>query len=148
MQNVVLGVENVHLPLSGCCRFICYIKIDKKTEGEGKLALAAALPVDSRIKYIVAVDRDIDIFNESEVLWAVATRTKFPDDAIVITDIVGEALDPTGTDSGLITKVGVDATKPVGAAFSEKVGFPPEIERRFSLESYVDAQRLAAFPRG
>ncbi|MCL5958237.1 MAG: UbiD family decarboxylase [Chloroflexi bacterium] len=148
VQNVVLGVQNVHLPLSGCCRFTCYIKIDKKTEGEGKLALAAALPVDSRIKYIVAVDKDVDIFNESEVLWAIATRTTFPQDAIVISDIIGEGLDPTGTDTGLITKVGVDATKPVNAAFAEKVGFPAEVMSKFNLEKYANAKQIAAFPRG
>ncbi|MCL5962433.1 MAG: UbiD family decarboxylase [Chloroflexi bacterium] len=148
VRNVVLGVENVHLPLSGCCRFICYIKIDKKTDGEGKLALAAALPVDSRIKYVVVVDKDIDIFNESEVLWAIATRTKLPDDAVVITDIVGEGLDPSGTDQGLINKVGIDATKPVGVAFAERVGFPPDVAQTFDLGKYVSPDRMAKFPPG
>ena len=148
VQNVVLGVENVHLPLSGCCRFTCYIKINKKTEGEGKLALAAALPVDSRIKYIVVVDKDINIFNESEVLWAIATRTTLPQDAIVITDIIGEGLDPTGTDTGLINKIGIDATKPINSAFAEKVDFPQELHRSFNLEKYVSAQQAAVFPRG
>ena len=49
----------------------------------------------------------MDIFDEPEVLWAVATRTKFPDDAIIIPDIIAEGLDPMGTDTGLITKVGI-----------------------------------------
>ncbi|MCL5961318.1 MAG: UbiD family decarboxylase [Chloroflexi bacterium] len=147
VQNLVLGVENVHLPLSGCCRFICYIKIDKRTDGEGKLALAAALPVDSRIKYVVAVDKDVNIFKENEVLWAIATRTKLPEDSIVITDIVGEGLDPTGTDKGLINKVGIDATKPIGAAFAERVGFPPDLAQTFDLGKYAQPDQIARFPQ-
>jgi 2,5-furandicarboxylate decarboxylase 1 len=133
----VATVRNVHLPLSGCCRFLCYVQISKGTEGEGKLAAALALPTDSRIKYVIVVDDDVDIFNEAEVLWAVATRTKFPDDAIVIPDIIGEGLDPMGTDTGLITKVGIDATRPVSTAFAEKVGFPRPVLAELDLDRLV-----------
>ncbi len=107
------------------------MQISKQTEGEGKLAAALALPTDSRIKYVVVVDDDVDIFNEAEVLWAVATRTKFPDDAIIITDVIGEGLDPMGTDTGLVTKVGIDATR--------KRDFPKEISTPGVDEVDLDA---------
>ncbi|HZU05236.1 MAG TPA: UbiD family decarboxylase [Chloroflexota bacterium] len=143
----VASVRNVHLPLSGCCRFLCYVQISKQTEGEGKLAAALALPTDSRIKYVVVVDDDVDIFNEAEVLWAVATRTKFPDDAIIITDVIGEGLDPMGTDTGLVTKVGIDATRPIATAFAEKVSFPREVLAELHLDRLVPRHILERLPR-
>ncbi|MCL6563328.1 MAG: UbiD family decarboxylase [Firmicutes bacterium] len=151
VHQYVHGVKAVHLPLSGCCRFLCYISIHKQTEGEGKLALAAALPVDSRIKYVIVVDDDVDVFNEAEVLWAFATRTKLPEDSITITDIIGEGLDPMAIDtekSSLINKVGYDATKPVETGFAEKVGWPQEIvEKVKQLENYVDRATLGRLPQ-
>lgn len=151
VQQYVRGVRAVHLPLSGCCRFLCYISISKQTEGEGKLALTAAMPVDSRIKYFIVVDDDVDVFNEAEVLWAYATRTKLPEDSITITDIIGEGLDPMAIDtekSSLINKVGYDATKPVETGFAEKVGWPQAVvDKMKNVDQYVDPETLGRLPQ-
>jgi 2,5-furandicarboxylate decarboxylase 1 len=133
---VVPTVKSVHLPLSGCCRFFSYISIGKRIEGEGKLALTAALPVDSRVKYFVVVDDDVDVFNESEVLWAIATRTKMPDDLVIVAGTIGEALDPMAEGEHLVNKMGIDATRPLGP-FPERVSIPRDVLERIDLEKLI-----------
>jgi len=142
VQEVVPNVKSVYLPLSGCCRFFCYISIGKRIEGEGKLALTAAIPVDSRVKYFVVVDDDINVFNEAEVLWAIATRTKMPDDLVIVTNTIGEALDPMAENEHLVNKMGIDATRPL-APFAERVSIPKDVLDRIALEDFIPAGKLA-----
>jgi 2,5-furandicarboxylate decarboxylase 1 len=106
------------------------------------LALSAALPVDSRVKYFVVVDDDVNVFNESEVLWAIATRTKMPDDLVVVTRTIGEALDPMAEEEHLVNKMGVDATRPLGP-FPERVSIPGDVLNRVALEHFIPAAKLA-----
>jgi len=138
-------VKNVHLPISGCCRFLCYISIGKKLEGEGKLALSAAIPVDTRIKYFVVVDEDVNVFNEAEVLWALATRTKMPEDLITVTNTIGEALDPMAEGDHLVNKMGIDATRPL-SPFAERVAVPKKVLDRINLEDFIPGAKLASVP--
>jgi 2,5-furandicarboxylate decarboxylase 1 len=142
VREVVPNVKSVYLPLSGCCRFFCYLSIGKRIEGEGKLALTAAIPVDSRVKYFVVVDEDVDVFNEAEVLWAIATRTKMPDDLIIVTNTIGEALDPMAEGEHLVNKMGIDATRPLGP-FPERVSIPKDVLERVALEKFIPAGKLA-----
>ncbi|MFQ5693475.1 MAG: UbiD family decarboxylase domain-containing protein, partial [Nitrospinota bacterium] len=79
VRRVVPTVRAVHVPPSGA-GFHCYVSMKRRptTEGfetgEGKTALMAVLGVAPYIKLAVALDDDIDVFDESQVLWAIATR--------------------------------------------------------------------------
>jgi len=57
------------------------------------------------------VDDDINIFDPKDVEFAIATRVKGDKDILIITNVRGSSLDPTGAPDGTSTKVGVDATK-------------------------------------
>ena len=70
IRGVVPTVKAVHFPMSGACRFNCYISIDKKVDGETKQAALAALGGCDFVKHVIVVDADIDIYNEEEVMWA------------------------------------------------------------------------------
>lgn len=123
VRAVVPGVKNVHLPLSGCCRFYAYVQIRKELEGEG-LSVLAALPVKHAVKYIIVVDEDIDIFDEKEVWWAIATRTQWDKDVRIIPGMKGVALDPSSVD-GVSAKAIIDATRPAPpATFPERLDIP------------------------
>ena len=67
-------VINVHVPLSGSGRFHVYIQVRKDRPGLGIDVGLEALSTYWSIKHVFVVDEDVDIFNDSEVLWAVATR--------------------------------------------------------------------------
>jgi len=69
------SVVNVHVPVSGR-RFHAYLQLKDPAPGEAREAIAAALGY-RRVKAAFAVDSDIDIFSDSEMLWAVATRVQW-----------------------------------------------------------------------
>lgn len=113
-------VREVYMPTSGCCRFLCFISIKKRLEGEPKNVACAAFAADTFIKYVVVVDEDVNIFDESEVLKAIALRTR-PDGYFVIPRAKGHPTDPVAVDGYLMNKIAIDATRPL-------TGYPEEIE--------------------
>ena len=72
----------------------------------------AALGTETYCKIVVVVD-DVDIFNLSDVMWAVATRARADRDLVFVHRAMGAILDPISDPvENTLTKVGVDATKP------------------------------------
>jgi UbiD family decarboxylase len=65
------------------------------------------------LKLVVVVDEDIDIFNEAEVLWAISTRFQADKDLDKVEGAMGVVLDPSASDEGTTTRIGMDATKPL-----------------------------------
>lgn len=142
------GLRAVHLPPSGCGRYIGYMSLNQRVEGEARNAMLAAFGCDPHLKYCVAVDDDIDIFNEAEVLWAVALRTTPSDDCFVIPGARTIWLDPSTSMDGrrpVSAKMGIDATKPFGKPFSEVARFPEEVLARTRPEALVDPRPLLDF---
>ena len=107
----VTKVKNVVLTEGGCCYFHAVVQIDKQTEGDGKNAIMAAFAAHTSLKHVVVVDDDIDIFDPSDIEFAIATRAKGDIDTMIITNVRGSSLDPRGSPDGTVTKMGIDATK-------------------------------------
>lgn len=120
VKHACPSVKEVYMPPSGCCRFACYVSIRKMYEGEAKNALAAVFGADPFIKLAVIVDDDINIFNDSEVLRAIHTRWRPNGNTMKIDNAKTNFLDPTAHDHMLVTKIGIDATKPL-------IGYPDTI---------------------
>jgi len=88
------------------------------------LATAAVMP---RLKYVIVVDDDIDIYNVEDVMWAVATRCDPKADIAAISGTMTSWLDPSS--GGLTGKMLFDATKKQG--FGGHIpGYPPEAMKR------------------
>jgi 2,5-furandicarboxylate decarboxylase 1 len=70
------------------------------------------------IKHVVVVDDDIDVFDPTEVEWAIATRVQGDRDIIVVSNARAKPLDPSlPQGSGVVptgAKIGIDATIPEG----------------------------------
>ena len=111
------------MPPCGCCRFTCYISIKKRHEGEAKNALAAAFGADQFVKLAIVVDDDVDIFSDSAMMLALNTRLKPLGNVFIIPNAKTHPLDPTVENDLLVTKIGIDATKPL-AGFPETVRVP------------------------
>lgn len=127
IKNAVPTVKAVHLTEGGSCRYHVVISIDKKNEGEGKNAIMAAFSSSAEIKHAVCVDSDVDIFNMTDVEWAIATRVQAFRDVFIIPDAMGNKLDPSSRD-GVSDKMGIDATVPIGTIFSD-TNVPNRFER-------------------
>lgn len=90
------------------------ISIEKQLDGDGKNALLAAFAAHPSLKHAVVVDSDVDVYSVSDVEWAVATRFQASEDLIIIENARGSTLDSSADqETGLTTKMGVDATRPL-----------------------------------
>ncbi len=137
IRGIVPTTRAVHFPVSGCCRFNCYISIDKKVDGETKQAALAALGGCDFVKHVVVVDADINIYNEEEVMWAVATRVQADRDIDIIKNVKGNTLDPSQTDNIMTAKMIIDATRPVQRPFEARVEVPKTAMANTRLEDFI-----------
>ncbi len=124
--RVIPNVRAVHVPTSGCAAFTAFVSITQTRPGEAKHAIPVVFGVDHYLKFVVIVDDDIDVFDESDVLWALATRVQPDRDIVVISGSLGAILDPSASEQGVTAKIGIDATKPFGQPFAEKLRMTPE----------------------
>ena len=123
----VASLENVFLPGSAMARFHAYLQLKNPRPGDAREAIMVALTTDYRLKHIFVFDDDIDIFDEAQCLWALATRTQWDRDIMVFPNTRASPLDPT-VPYELGTKGGIDCTRPVGVAFSERNQVDVEVE--------------------
>ncbi len=113
VRQAVPRVKNVRLTEGGCCWLNGVVSIKKNKEGDGVNAILAAFTGHPSMKSVIIVDDDVDIFNDREVEWAVATRMQ-ADRIVKIPGAAGSSLDPSS--HGKTTwKVGYDATIPMDA---------------------------------
>lgn len=146
IRSVAPSLANVHVPVSGR-RFHAYLQLADPQAGEARDALTAALAY-RRVKAAFAVDRDIDVFDETAVLWALATRVQWDRDTIGIAGLTGSSLDPSWPlGARTAAKIGVDATLPVAIDADAPKPFPPRssvpataLERARSVLAGIDAQ--------
>ena len=141
VKGALPTVKAVNLPVSGCGRCHLYISLKKGAEGETKQAAFEALAADPNIKLIICVDDDVNVFNEEEVLWALATRFQADKGLIVMPNCIGSHLNPsaydyTRTKRGVMeTKLILDATRPLPPIeFPPKATAPAEVYRRLTFE--------------
>lgn len=121
-RTVGLAVPEVHavrLTEGGCCWLHGVVSITKQKEGDSVNAIMAALGSHASMKMVTVVDEDIDVFDDREVEWAVATRFQGHKGLVVIENARGSSLDPSADET--TTKVGIDATKPIDGVGFDKV---------------------------
>jgi 2,5-furandicarboxylate decarboxylase 1 len=112
------GAELAELWL-GPTIFGCTIAIRQRYPGEAKNVGLAALGAYGWLKYCVIVDDDVNVFDQDDVWWAIATRSS-PEKAIRILDGAPTfPRDPHGVHGA---RAVIDATYPFGepAAFERK----------------------------
>ena len=114
VSRAVPRVKAVRLTEGGCAWLHGVVSIRKQHQGDGKNAIMAAFGAHTSMKQVTIVDEDIDIFDDRDVEWAVATRFQADRGLVVLHGVRGSSIDPSGHD-GFTSKVGIDATKPLGA---------------------------------
>jgi len=110
VRQAVPRVKNVRLTEGGCCWLNGVVSITKNKEGDGVNAILAAFTGHPSMKQVIIVDEDINIFDDREVEWAVATRMQ-GDRIISIPGAAGSSLDPSIETTTY--KIGFDATIPL-----------------------------------
>ncbi len=143
VKRAVPTVQAVYRPYGGTGVYHVYISIKKRIQGEGKFAGLAALSAGPATKLVVVVDEDIDVYNEEEVLWAIATRVEADIDVSIIPWVAGAHLDPSCYDEtrfkrgSMTTKMIIDATRPVELPFATRITPPRALWESMSLDNYL-----------
>jgi len=134
VRAMVPSVKAVRVPGP----FTCYVSIEQRLIGQAKNAIMAVLGADLYMKRVVVVDHDVDVFDDRQVNWALATRCQPDRDITIITNARGSDLDPSTREDGYTAKWGVDATaKPSLAAYTPRHRVPPEVWQRLRIEDYL-----------
>jgi len=139
IKAVFPTVKSVCLPLNGS-GYHAYVCIEKVRDGDGKNVLLTLMGSEYMIKHAVVVDDDVDVHNDDEVLWAISTRVQADQDVFFIKGVRSSVLDPSSycldslfNGEGMVTKMGIDATRPIGRDFPEKANVPQEVWERVKV---------------
>ncbi len=127
MKREIPSIREIRL-IPGTFGAHAVISLDTENKGEIRRALSLALSF-TNIKKVIAVNIDINIQDDQELEWAMATRFQADKDLIVMANLRGQPIDPSSGDGFLTAKMGLDATKPRPEGF-EKVGVPEEVKKR------------------
>jgi 2,5-furandicarboxylate decarboxylase 1 len=111
------------------------IQMTQRAHGEAKNLLLAALTSEyQHPKIAIAVDADVDIFNHSELMWALVTRVDPQKDIVVIPGTHNHAMDAS------LPELGAPGT-PLWQRYGSKVLIDA------TIPPPADAQARAAFER-
>ena len=86
-------------------------------EGIGKKAILETFKAYRSLMWVVAVDTDVDLYDEMDADWAISTRFNADRDLILLENQSGHVLNPMVTPDpdgkgGTTAKMGIDATMP------------------------------------
>jgi 4-hydroxy-3-polyprenylbenzoate decarboxylase len=107
------SVTVLHYPRSGT-HFHAYVALRQRREGEARQVMLGLLGWDPYLKTVIAVDEDVDVTDDAEVLWALATHFQPHRDVLMVDGLPGNALDPSASSAGTTSRMGLDATRGPG----------------------------------
>ena len=123
-----------------------FISMKKMSEGDPGRAAAAALTFD-HTKNVFVFDDDIDVFNATDILWALATRVQPHRQVSILQPLFrGNFLDPSLVDEIKTSGMIVDATRPLDRPFSPVSKCPDDAMERIKLEDYIPGEILQHIP--
>ena len=121
------------LPPEGCSYRIAVVSMKKAYPGHAKrvmLGVWSYLRQFMYTKWIIVVDDDIDARDWKDVMWAVSTKMDPARDITVIENTPIDYLDFASPESGLGSKIGLDATDKL----------PPETKREWGEEIRMEPE--------
>jgi len=110
----VVPCSDVYLTDGGCGWLSSVVQIIPQKEGDGIRAIHAALEGHPSMKQVIVVDEDIDTSDPVRVEWALMTRWQPDKDTIILSNQKGSSLDPSRSEDGLTSKIGMDESLPPG----------------------------------
>jgi 2,5-furandicarboxylate decarboxylase 1 len=97
--------------------YIAVVAIKKRLAYEARNVILSVLGPTAgapQAKYCIVVDPDVNVRDLNQVLWAVYTRCQPSGDVLIFPPMVGAPLDPSAPVHRHSSKMGFDATVPLG----------------------------------
>ncbi|MDB5874191.1 MAG: UbiD family decarboxylase [Ramlibacter sp.] len=115
-------LQAVREPVAVCCTASCggmynvRVSLRQRYPGEARNAIAAVFGSVADIKHVFVVDEDIDVFDDGQIDWALATRFQADKDIVIGEGFRAVPIDPSLEGKRVGAKAGFDCTKPLGPA--------------------------------
>jgi 4-hydroxy-3-polyprenylbenzoate decarboxylase len=113
LRQQVPEIVDFFLPMEALSYKAAVISIDKAYPGQARraaLAFWSALPQFSYTKFVIVVDKDINIRDPRQVVWAITSKVDPARDVFILPDNPFDSLDFATEKRGLGSKMGIDAT--------------------------------------
>ncbi|BAZ09622.1 3-octaprenyl-4-hydroxybenzoate decarboxylase [Calothrix sp. NIES-4071] len=133
LRQQVSEIVDFFLPMEALSYKAAVISIDKAYPGQARraaLAFWSALPQFTYTKFVIVVDKDINIRDPRQVVWAISSKVDPTRDVFILPNTPFDTLDFASEKLGLGGRMGIDATTKI----------PPETEHEWGapLESDPD----------
>jgi 2,5-furandicarboxylate decarboxylase 1 len=115
---------------------IMYVSLKKESELDGRRAGEAVLRADRWVTMAIAVDDDVNVYDDREVLWAVATTVRGEN------NIFSYPAEEGGLGLSAVPRAVIDATRPLGKNTPRRV-VPP-----YRMLESMDLAKLIRHPGG
>ncbi|ERN41652.1 UbiD family decarboxylase [Rubidibacter lacunae KORDI 51-2] len=149
LRQQVSEIVDFFLPMEALSYKLAIISIDKAYPGQAKRAAMAfwtALPQFTYTKFVIVVDKDINIRDPRQVVWAIASKVDPSRDAFVLPETPFDSLDFASQKIGLGGRMAIDATTKIPPETNHAWGEPlisdPDtaatVDRRWEEYGFAD----------
>ena len=137
LRQQVSEIVDFFLPMEALSYKAAVISIDKAYPGQARraaLAFWSALPQFTYTKFVIVVDKELNIRDPRQVIWAITSKVDPVRDVFILPDTPFDTLDFASERLGLGGRMGIDATTKV----------PPETDHPWgeALESDADVAAM------
>ncbi|MEC4804616.1 MAG: UbiD family decarboxylase [Jaaginema sp. PMC 1080.18] len=143
LRQQVSEITDFFLPMEALSYKAAVISIDKAYPGQARraaLAFWSALPQFTYTKFVIVVDKDINIRDPRQVVWAISSKVDPTRDVFILDDTPFDTLDFASQKIGLGGRMGIDATTKIPPETNHEWGEPLEsdadvaamVERRWA----------------
>ncbi len=149
LRQQVPEIVDFFLPMETLSYKAAVLSIDKAYPGHARraaLAFWSALPQFNYTKFVIVVDKDINIRDPRQVVWAIASKVDPGRDVFILPNTPFDSLDFATEKAGLGGRMGIDATTKVypesDRAWSEPLESDPDtaamVDRRWAEYGLAD----------
>ena len=137
LRQQVSEIVDFFLPMEALSYKAAIISIDKAYPGQARraaLAFWSALPQFTYTKFVIVVDKDINVRDPRQVVWAISSKVDPTRDVFILPNTPFDTLDFASEKLGLGGRMGIDATTKI----------PPETEHEWGepLKSDIDTAAM------
>ncbi len=151
LRQQVSEIVDFFLPMEALSYKAAIISIDKAYPGQARraaLAFWSALPQFTYTKFVIVVDKNINIRDPRQVVWAISSKVDPVRDVFILPETPFDTLDFASEKIGLGGRMGIDATTKIPPETDHDWGLPLEsdtdvaamVERRWVEYGLADLQ--------
>ncbi|MBC6421069.1 MAG: UbiD family decarboxylase [Hormoscilla sp. SP12CHS1] len=140
LRQQVSEIVDFFLPMEALSYKAAIVSIDKAYPGQARraaLAFWSALPQFTYTKFVIVVDKNINVRDPRQVVWAISSKVDPRRDVFILPNTPFDSLDFASEKIGLGGRMGIDATTKI----------PPETEHEWGAQLDSDPEVAAMVER-